>query len=205
MADKEEVRQSPNRLDVAGRFATDAADYLARFRCTYYSDDFDFQSIKSRRFKAFGDLRTAIEATLKGFIALRQPYSSGGKNLVHFVEKYGHKLERLSSEAIRLWRCEVSEEIKSKISECEKLPVGLRYSLDAFDYLEANEEIYYQTIGSSEWMKQVEELAEEARKRLQEMLSRRSKIVTVSAANVKELLQEGFNKFRSSKELPPKQ
>ncbi len=125
--------------------------------------------------------------------------------MVHFVEKYGHKLERLSSEAIRLWRCEVSEEIKSKISECEKLPVGLRYSLDAFDYLEANEEIYYQTIGSSEWMKQVEELAEEARKRLQEMLSRRSKIVTVSAANVKELLQEGFNKFRSSKELPPKQ
>lgn len=189
-------RESPNRLDVAGRFATDAADFIARFRCTYYSDDFDFQSIKSRRFKAFGDLRISIEATLKGFIALRQPYGSGGRDLVHVVEKFGHKLERLTAEMTRLWRCQIAEDLRQLISQCEKLPVGLRYSLDAFDYLEAHEELYYETIGSDHWMKRVEKLAEEARKCLQDKLSRRAKVIAVSAENIEELLQDGFNKYR---------
>lgn len=195
---KKKFRGSPNRLDVAGRFATDAADYLARFRCSYYSDDFDFQSIKSRRFKAFGDLRISIEATLKGFIALRQPYSAGGKNLVHLVEKFGHKLERLMTEMVRLWRCRIDEGVRQKISQCEKLPVGLRYSLDALDYLEAHEDLYYETIGSDQWMKQVEILAEESRKCLQDKLSRRAKVIAVSSDNIEELLQEGFNKYRAT-------
>ena len=59
------------RLELAGNYADDAADFFHRYRVTFYSEEVDYQGIKSRRAKAYVDLRMALEALLKATLCLR--------------------------------------------------------------------------------------------------------------------------------------
>lgn len=189
-------RSRPTRLDVAGWFAKDAADYLARFRCCFYSEKYDFQSVKSRRLKTFVDLRGAVEALMKAFIALRQPYLLGGKPLVAKVEGYGHRLDVLFVEVQKLWRLQDAPRVSKLIDDCTRLPIGLRYTLDAMDLLQAHEDLYYSTVGSEAWMSDLELAISTGRDRLQRILDRRSRIVSGSDIKLEDLLNEPFSKFR---------
>jgi hypothetical protein len=62
---KPEMRTYPMRLELAGYYCQDVFDFLRRFQLTFYSDKMDFQGVKSRRVKAYVDLRMALEALLK--------------------------------------------------------------------------------------------------------------------------------------------
>jgi hypothetical protein len=57
-----EKRTYPMRLELAGFYSNDATDFLRRYRFTFYSEEVDFQGVKSRRAKAYVDLRMALEA-----------------------------------------------------------------------------------------------------------------------------------------------
>jgi len=65
---KPEMRTYPMRIELAGYYCQDATDFLGRYRLTFYSDQMDFQGVKSRRVKAYVDLRMALEALLKGLM-----------------------------------------------------------------------------------------------------------------------------------------
>lgn len=176
------TEQYPTRNHVAGWFVIDACDYLARFRCSFYSDQVNFQDIKSRRLKAFIDLRLAIEAILKALIALRQPTGLAGKVLVRAVEKHGHKLSPAWSEVVKLWKFSKTSSMDSLIADCDQLPLGLRYTLDARDFLVNREEVYYRTVGSNKWIQRLEQTISRTCERLNQLLACRSRIL--SAADI---------------------
>src|SRR5262249_10336613 len=90
-----ERRTYPMRLELAGYYADDAADFLRRYRGTFYSQEVDYQSIKSRRAKTYVDLRMALEALLKAALCLRSPYSLAGKPLVTKIRRYSHDIDQL--------------------------------------------------------------------------------------------------------------
>ena len=190
----------PTRNDVAGWFVTDAYDYLARFRCSFYSGRVDFQGIKSRRLKAFVDLRLAVEAILKGFIALRQPIRSTGKVLVHAVEGHSHRLSSAWVEVTKLWRFNKIELLSSLIADCDQLPLSLRYTLDARDFLAGREELYYQTVGSDKWMQVLEQTSLHASDRLNKILGRQSRIVSATDISARLITGEGeYRKYRPTR------
>ncbi len=81
--DTPETRAYPMRVELAGFYAEDAFDFYSRYRFTFYSGQVDFQGVKSRRSKAYVDLRMAVESLLKSVVCLRSPRGLAGKGLDH--------------------------------------------------------------------------------------------------------------------------
>jgi len=168
------------RVELAGYYANDAADFLRRYRVTFYSEEVDFQGVKSRRAKAYVDLRMALEALLKATLCLRAPYALAGKPLVSKIRGYSHDIDRLRADALKNVR--VDPVYVAAISKCTIAPVDLRYQFDAMNFRCPDDRNYYDTIGSNVWLKTIEEFVETGTKRLRAALNRRSKIVPGSIA-----------------------
>jgi hypothetical protein len=175
-----EMRTYPMRLELAGHYADDAADFLHRYRVIFYSEEVDFQGVKSRRTKAYVDLRMALEALLKAVRCLRAPYSLAGKPLVETIRKYSHNIDRLKVDAFKDIR--LSSFYSDAISKCSIAPVDLRYKFDAMNFRYPNDRDYYDTIGSGLWLKTIEVFVATGLKRLRAALGRRSKIVPGNVA-----------------------
>jgi hypothetical protein len=175
-----EMRTYPMRLELAGYYSDDAVDFFHRYQVTFYSEEFDFQSIKSRRSKAYVDLRMSLEALLKAALCLRAPYSLAGKPLVSKMRAYSHDIGRLAGDALKGFR--VDRLYLTAIYKCAVAPVDLRYQFDAMNFRSPDDKNYYDTIGSSVWLKTIEEFIEMGTKRLRAALDRRSKIVAGSVA-----------------------
>ncbi|MBR0751586.1 hypothetical protein JQ604_05285 [Bradyrhizobium jicamae] len=175
-----EKRTFPMRLELAGNYADDAVDFLHRYRVTFYSQEVDYQGIKSRRAKAYVDLRMALEALLKAILCLRSPYSLAGKPLVDSIRRYSHDIDRLRKAAFR--GVKLNEGQATAIAKCNIAPVDLRYQFDAMNFRVPNDQNYYDTIGSSAWLKTIEGFVQAGLKRLRAALGRRSKIVTGKVA-----------------------
>ncbi|MHC2842816.1 hypothetical protein [Bradyrhizobium diazoefficiens] len=171
-----EKRTFPMRLELAGNYSDDAVDFLHRYRVTFYSQEVDYQGIKSRRAKAYVDLRMALEALLKAILCLRSPYSLAGKPLVDSIRRYSHDIDRLKRAAFR--GIKLNEGQAMAIAKCNVAPVDLRYQFDAMNFRVPNDKNYYDTIGSSAWLKTIEEFVQVGLKRLRLALGRRSKVVT---------------------------
>lgn len=171
-----ETRTFPMRLELAGNYADDAADFFHRYRVTFYSQEVDYQGIKSRRAKAYVDLRMALEALLKAAVCLRSPYSLAGKPLVLKIRRYSHDIDQLRQDALK--GIKLTDRQTAAISKCNIAPVDLRYQFDAMNFRVPNDKNYYETIGSSNWLKTIEDFVQEGLKRLRMALGRRSKIVT---------------------------
>jgi hypothetical protein len=140
----------------------------------------------------------ALEAALKAAIALRQPLHSGGEGLVKKIEKGGHSLSLALKEASALWRITPPANVQSLVDDCDKLPVGLRYSFDAWDFREASDDLYYRTIGDASWMKNLESLISDFSERLGLLLDRRSGII--NAADLSEdYIFDAYSKYRKPK------
>jgi len=164
------------RLELAGNYSDDAADFYHRYRVTFYSEEVDYQGIKSRRAKAYVDLRMALEALLKATICLRSPYSLAGKSLVKTIRAYSHDIEKLQKDAFGGIKLDAAN--VAAIAKCNIAPVDLRYQFDAMNFRVPNDEAYYETIGSTAWLKTIEEVVRIGLARLRAALGRRSKIVT---------------------------
>ena len=175
-----EKRTYPMRVELAGYYAQDAADFLRRYRFTFYADGLDFQGVKSRRTKAYVDLRMAVEALLKAGICLRSSFSLAGAPLVKCVRGYSHSIGKLSVDALK--GLKLSAPYMEALAKCDMAPVDLRYQFDAMNFRVPNDENYYNTIGSNQWLKLLEEFSDAGIRRVQSALNRRSKIVPGSIA-----------------------
>lgn len=159
-----ETRTYPMRLELGGNYADDAADFFHRYRVTFYSAEVDYQGIKSRRAKAYVDLRMALEALLKATLCLRSPYSSAGKPLVTKIRRYSHDIDHLRKDALR--GINLSDAQAMAISKCNIAPVDLRYQFDAMNFRVPNDKDYYDTIGSTSWLKAIEDFVDVGLRRL---------------------------------------
>jgi hypothetical protein len=171
-----EKRTFPMRLELAGNYSDDAADFFHRYRVTFYSQEVDYQGIKSRRAKAYVDLRMALEALLKATLCLRAPYSLAGKPLVNKIRRYSHDIDQLRKDALK--GIKLNNKQATAISKCNIAPVDLRYQFDAMNFRVPNDKNYYETIGSSDWLKTIEDFVHQGLRRLRTALGRRSKIKT---------------------------
>ena len=173
-----ETRTYPMRIELAGYYYEDAADFVTRYRLAFYSEERDFQGKKSRRAKAYVDLRMALEALLKAIICLRSPYRLSGKPLAEKIKRYSHNIDKLAADALDGFR--VDERYTAAIAKCDVARVDLRYQFDAMSFRVPDDRDYYDTIGSNAWLKTVEEFTAAGAKRVNAALGRRSKIVSGS-------------------------
>ena len=170
-----EMRTYPMRLELAGYYSDDAHDFFQRYRLTFYSDQMDFQGVKSRRIKAYVDLRMALEALLKAVICLRARRGLAGKRLVRMVRNYSHDIGRLKRDALR--GVSLDTRYSEAIDGCRTARIDLRYQFDAMIFREPDDGPYHETIGSDVWLRTLEELVETGLTRLRASLNRRTKIV----------------------------
>ncbi len=171
-----ETRTYPMRLELAGYYSDDASDFFQRYRLTFYSDQMDFQGVKSRRIKAYVDLRMALEALLKAVVCLRAQRSLAGKPLVRMVRDYSHDVGRLKEDALK--GVDLDARYSEAIDGCRIAPVDLRYQFDAMIFREPDEGPYNETIGSDVWLRTLEEFVGTGLTRLRASIGRRSKIVS---------------------------
>ena len=87
--------------------------------------------------------------------------------------------------------------IEPKGETLDQLPVGLRYTLDGFDFLEAQEQLYYATIGSDSWLEELRSYIGRVCASLGSELSKHSGVISVSDIPIEDILNPGFNKYRS--------
>ncbi len=183
-----------NNVEVAGDFSQDCHDLLTRYDKTIDA----FSGIKSRRFKCFNDLRSAYECILKAIIAYHQPRDMERKALIHTAERHGHQIASIEQSVV-----EVGGKALFGIEErgelLDRLPVGLRYRLDGYDFLEAHEDLYYETIGCDPWLTDLREHIGQIHRELNERLSEHSGIINVADIPIDKILNDGYNKFRERK------
>lgn len=186
-----EASPDPKRnIEVSQDFFTDCEDLLLRFDHMSRSS----LSLKSRRFKCFNDLRAAYECILKGAVAYGQPRNSDRAHLIRSVERFGHRISSLEAAVPTNLAGALLIEPKGDI--LDQLPVGLRYTLDGFDFLEAQEQLYYVTIGSDSWLKELRSYIGRVCDSLDSELSKHSGVVSVSDISIEDILNPDFNKYR---------
>jgi len=142
----------PNYLEVSSHFLHDAIDYEIRYKHCMNSDGPLFYTPRSRRLKTFIDLRMGVESALKSLIVYFEHNERNGKTLINWIEKFSHKIGKLLNKAKPHLPRDLLEKHGERIIDLSKLPVGLRYRLDAWDFHGSQEELYYNTIGSDVWL-----------------------------------------------------
>jgi len=181
----------PHRnLDVAGDFFVDCDDLLERYDVMIER----FCDRKSRRLKCFADLRGAYECILKCAIAYAAPRNELRREIIRGVERHSHNISALEGA--------VSSEVQSLLSlkayggVLDLLPVGLRYALDGYDFIKANHETYYRTVGCDSWMDELRAYVGCIRDAMDGVLENHSCIVSGADITLQALLEVEYNKFR---------
>lgn len=181
-------------LYVASDYYRDAEDFLHRYRLTVD----DFYATKSKRFKLFIDLRMAAECALKASIAYYNQSELCRKDLIQKTKCYGHKIKEMKDELKSNSNLILTKSIEKYFLDLDNLPVGVRYRLDGMDYREANEEIYYQTIGDDDWLDGLYENLKQFVSDIGKKLSSHSRVIP-SSELFNEILKPSFNKYRDQK------
>lgn len=135
---------------LAQHFYLDALDLYERFHAHWES-----QPRKSSRVKSFIDLRMACECMLKAkCVVARQhlPLFEAYKE----VKDLGHRIQNLASQAQRAQSSTANERA---VEYFDRFGVGLRYSVDAYEYffpvarrLRDGRRSYASTLGDADWM-----------------------------------------------------
>lgn len=180
-----------NNVEVSDDFFKDCHDLLIRYDRTIEG----FSGIKSRRFKCFNDLRSAYECILKAIIAYHQPRDMERKALIQSAERHGHRISSLEESAIKL-ASPGTLGVEAHGELLDQLPVGLRYALDGYDFLEVHEDLYYETIGCDPWMTDLRSYVGRVFQSVNEELSKHSGIVDIADIPMEKLLGQEYNKYR---------
>jgi hypothetical protein len=134
---------APNNAEIASHFLADTTDYLARVHLTRD----EFGGMKSRRLKWFMDIRLAYECALKAAIAESMRDAEDGERLLKEIEGYGHRIGQLERDAFPV----LLEGLRPFGAELDRLPVGLRYRIDCWDFISSRGRDYYETAGDDTW------------------------------------------------------
>ena len=168
-------------LELADAYWRDAQDYLQRYQFTVNSDERDYWSIKSRRMKAYIDLRFAIETILKSKICLSTGAGTSGEDVLRELRALGHNIGAL----VQRSGLALTDDLAQALASCERAPVHWRYEAEAREARAQDERDYYATVGDDAWMRKVETFAENQVKAIDQELKSYSGIVSGS-----ELLDE---------------
>lgn len=136
-----------DKLDVTGRYCLDCSDLLRRYDVM---EESWLVASKPRRLKCFIDLRMAYECVLKSAVAYTQPDGSSRQAVIASATSHSHKIADLLGAIAPDYAEQLG--LADKWNVLDDLPVGLRYALDAYDFIDEREGIYYQTIGNDWWM-----------------------------------------------------
>lgn len=189
----------PTHVDVADHYYKDAVDFLHRFILCWESERYNFQAVKSKRFKAFIDLRMALECSLKSICSYKIHHELSGEELVGRMRKYSHFIARSAADIFELLSVDVAAWLKITAKLCdENLPVDIRYRFDAFDFRSNDEELYYQTIGDDFWLITFYEKTKEFTSYIGGELSKESRVI--SSADLRELMMAeimAYSPYRS--------
>ena len=182
-------------IEVANDFFHDAGDLLHRYRLTVDH----FYSVKSKRMKLFLDLRIAAECILKAYAAYFLMASLSREEVIRKVEAYGHNIKKLALDVESSVMPDLWELFSPFVPQLAELPVGLRYRLDGADFRVLNEDFYYQTIGSDDWLDNLHENIDNIRNSLNFLLSEHSKILSGKELLV-EVMKSRCNKYERHKD-----
>ena len=184
----------PTHVEVADHFYHDAIDLHARYIVCEASENPEFYSRKSRRFKCFVDLRMAMESALKSVVVYYCHFDKEGEKLVTTVENYRHHIDKLIKKALEHLPKDLHDKTRTLCLELNKLPVGLRYRLDGMDFKRNNEELYNVTIGSDAWMENTSSTIKSIADFIAKELHKDSGIVSGKDITLEELLAPEYNK-----------
>lgn len=176
-------------VEIADNYFHDCEDFLHRYRLTQEH----FTSLKSRRFKLFVDLRMALECALKAHVVYFQMAGLSRKDIIDRLHNLGHdtsKLIGLVSDSLTQTQL---EDLRSVSEEVRMLHVGLRYDLDQVDFRVAQNDLYYQTIGSDVWLNRLHDVITELSTLISESLQTHSRVVSVKDL-MKDVLTPKYNK-----------
>lgn len=151
MADGHEFSR-PNYLEVSSHFLHDAIDFELRYRFCLQSDGPLFYAPRSRRMKVFIDLRMGIESALKSLVSYHCNNDRRGKTLVNWIESFKHSTDKLIRKAGPYLPEDFFGNYGESLADLTKLPVGLRYRFDAWEFYDNQEELYERTIGDNSWL-----------------------------------------------------
>ena len=135
----------------------------------------NLRDLKCRRFKLFIDLRQAIECSLKAHLA----YCCEVDDIKN-VEKYNHNIKKLAGAVIDFLPESISGLLISISRTLECLPHGVRYAYDAYLMFETEEVTYYETVGSDQWLAQLEALVIDLNQNIGRELLKLSKVVSIT-------------------------
>lgn len=180
---------SPN-VEVANDFFHDCLDFLHRYTLTGDA----FYAIKSKRLKLFLDLRMAAECVLKAVAAYHLAPDTSREAAIHYVERFSHKIAKLAVDTKARLEPEPWASLEPFIEKLDALPVGLRYRLDGSDFRELNEEFYYETVGSDEWLDQLYSAVKLVADSLNAKLQSHSRVISGTEL-LKEILKPAHNKY----------
>ena len=188
----------PTHVEVADHFYHDAIDLHARYRVCEASENPEFYSRKSRRFKCFVDLRMAMESALKSVVVYYCHFDTEGEKLVNKVENYRHHIDKLIKKALEHLPKDLQDKTRTLCVELDQLPVGLRYRLDGMYFKEMNEKLYYATVGSDAWMEDTSSTIKSIADFIGKELSKESRILSGEALWEK-LFAPEYNKYATRK------
>ncbi|WP_330114359.1 hypothetical protein SA496_20150 [Pseudomonas sp. JS3066] len=177
-------------VEIANDFFHDCQDFLHRYRLTVES----FYAVKSKRMKLFLDLRMAAECLMKAYLAYNVSPKLSRRETIGKIEKYSHKINKLATDVKGHIDASLWAKIEPFVQPLNALPVGLRYRLDGYDFRELNEEFYYSTVGSDDWLNALHAAIAESAEGLNKKLQNHSRIVTIEEL-LPELLAPSENKY----------
>jgi len=120
----------------------------------------------------------AMESVLKAYAAYYCHSDICGRKLVQKIENYSHHIDKILKKCSDYLPHENKQECEKLCDELVKLPVGLRYRLDVMDFMDTNEDLYYSTIGSDDWMFSLKDHIVRITKHIGNELSKESRIVS---------------------------
>jgi hypothetical protein len=141
------------------------------------------------------DLRMALECALKAHIACFFTSTLSREEIIRKVESYGHNLTKLASVVNDSVQPACWDEVLSYVEKLEQLPVGLRYGLDGDDFRQANESLYYETVGSDLWLHHLHDTIVKIAGELNQSLVQNSQILSIDEELLQELSQPSHNKY----------
>lgn len=174
----------PNHIELANHYYHDAVDLLTRFNNCWQSDFLDFGSIRSRRGKLYVDLAMSLECSYKSIKAYFEYKHLGGEELVKAIRKLSHGLNGFKPQehGFVFSNEQLRDFFMRFIEQSQTLGIGLRYRIDNWDFREAEEKLYYETIGCDTWMINLFQVAKEIADWQGKELNKESKVVNFEDA-----------------------
>jgi hypothetical protein len=170
------VHENRAALELADAYWRDAMDYVQRYQFTINMEERDNWNIKSRRMKAYIDLRFAIEGALKARICLNTGANVGREDLLRRLRSWGHDISELMKHA----GSATEPAMQEALNRCEIAPIHWRYEAEAREARSEDERNYYATVGSDAWMEKLEAFAAQEVKDLNTELQAYSGLVTMA-------------------------